>query len=128
MTDRILAASQKRADGSPALWMMFAARAADTTNANILFDSGALHNYMLTTFAKLTGISVTPSLQKVRLGSDQEVAPDSEVTVYVRIGSFHKPVKCLVMNLLFKVDMILGDEFMTKYDCILHYGRKCLMI
>jgi hypothetical protein len=24
--------------------------------------------------------------------------------------------------------MILGDEFMTKYDCILHYGRKCLMI
>jgi hypothetical protein len=32
------------------------------------------------------------------------------------------------MNLLFEVDMILGDEFMTKYDCILHYGRKCLMI
>jgi hypothetical protein len=24
--------------------------------------------------------------------------------------------------------MILEDEFMIKYDCILHYGRKCLMI
>jgi hypothetical protein len=24
--------------------------------------------------------------------------------------------------------MIPGDEFMTKYDCILHYGHKCLMI
>jgi hypothetical protein len=127
MTERILAASRKRADGSPALRMMFAARAAGT-NANILFDSGASHNYMSTTFAKLTGISVSPSLQKVRLGSDQEVAPDGKATVYVRIGSFHKQVKCLVMNLLFEVDMILGDKFMTKYDCILHYGRKCLMI
>jgi hypothetical protein len=127
MTERIPAASQKRADGSPALRMMFAARAAGT-NANILFDSGASHNYVSTTFAKLTGILVSPSLQKVRLGSDQEVAPDGEATVYVRIGSFHKPIKCLVMNLLFEVDMILGDEFMTKYDCILHYGRKCLMI
>jgi hypothetical protein len=32
------------------------------------------------------------------------------------------------MNLLFEVDMFLGDEIMIKYDCILHYGRKCLMI
>jgi hypothetical protein len=32
------------------------------------------------------------------------------------------------MNLLFEKDMILGDAFMTKYDCILHYGRKCLII
>jgi hypothetical protein len=82
MTERILAASQKRANGSPALRMMFAARAAGTY-ANILFGSGALHNNVSTTFAKLTGISVSPSLQKVRLGSDQEVTPDREATVYV---------------------------------------------
>jgi hypothetical protein len=107
--------------------MMFAARAAGT-NTNILFDSGASHNYVSTTFAKLTGILVSPSLQKVRLKTDQEVARDGEATVHVRVGSFYKPVKCLVMNLLFQVDMILGDEFMTKYDCILHYGCKCLMI
>jgi hypothetical protein len=93
-----------------------------------LFDSGASHNYVSTTFAKLTGISDSPSLQKVRLGSNQEVAPDGEATVYIRIELFHKPVKCLIMNLLFEVDMILGDGFMTKYDCILHYGCKCLMI
>jgi hypothetical protein len=80
MTGRILAASRKRAAGSPALRIMFAARAADT-NANILFDSGASHNHVSTTFAKLTGISVSPSLQKVQLGSDQEVAPDGEGTV-----------------------------------------------
>jgi hypothetical protein len=64
MIERILAASQIRADGSPAHWMMFAA-CATGTNANILFDSGASHNYVSTTFAKLTGISVSPSLQKV---------------------------------------------------------------
>jgi hypothetical protein len=64
MTGRILAASRKGADGSPSLRIMFATRAAGT-NANILFDSGASHNYVSTTFAKLTGISVSPSLQKV---------------------------------------------------------------
>jgi hypothetical protein len=63
MTERILAASQKRVDGSPARRMMFAARAA-STNANILFDSGASQNYVSTTFVKLTGILVSPSLQK----------------------------------------------------------------
>jgi hypothetical protein len=103
MAGRILAVSRKRADGSSAFWMMFAARAADT-NANILFDSGASHNYVSTTFAKSTGIFVSPSLQKVRLGSYQKVAPDGEATVYVQIGSFHKLVKCLVMNLLFEID------------------------
>jgi hypothetical protein len=32
------------------------------------------------------------------------------------------------MSLLFEADMILGDEFMTKYNCILHYGRKYFII
>jgi hypothetical protein len=32
------------------------------------------------------------------------------------------------MNLLYEVDMILRDEFMSKYNGILHCGRKCLMI
>jgi hypothetical protein len=64
MTRRILAASHKRLDGSPSLRMMFAGRAAGA-NANNLFDSGASHNYVSSTFAKLTGISVSPSLQKV---------------------------------------------------------------
>lgn len=52
----ILAASHKGHDGSPSLRMMFAAR-ADGANANILFDSGSLHNYVSTTFATLMGKS-----------------------------------------------------------------------
>ena len=127
MTGRILAASRAGLSRSNALRMMFAGRAAGA-NANILFDSGASHNYVSTKFAKLTGVTVSPSLQKIRLGSDQEVSPDGEAVVYIRVGMFNQPVKCLVMNLLFEVDVILGDEFMDKYDCVLHYGRRCIQI
>jgi hypothetical protein len=42
--------------------------------------------------------------------------------VYVQLGAFHKPVKCYVMDMLYEVDLILGEEFLDKYDCILHYG------
>ena len=108
--------------------MMFSGKAA-AAKANILFDSGASVNFVSAKFAKQTGITVSPSAQTVRLAND-EVVEDvlGEATVYVQLGAFHKPVKCFVMNLLFEVDLILGDEFMTKYNCILHYGKNCVMI
>jgi hypothetical protein len=37
-------------------------------------------------------------------------------------------VKCYVMDMLYEVDLILGEAFMLKYDCILHYGKGCIMI
>jgi hypothetical protein len=46
-----------------------------------------------------------------------------KATVYVQLGAFHKPVKCYVMHMLYEVDLILGEEFLHKYDCILHYGH-----
>jgi hypothetical protein len=48
--------------------------------------------------------------------------------VYVQLGAFYKPVKCYVMDMLYEVDLILGEEFLDKYDCILHYGKGCIMI
>jgi hypothetical protein len=49
--------------------------------------------------------------------------------VYVQLGAFHKPVNCYVMDMLYEVDLILGDEaFLDKYDCILHYNKGCIMI
>jgi hypothetical protein len=48
--------------------------------------------------------------------------------VYVQLGAFHKLVKCYVMDMLYEVDLILGEEFLDKYDCILHYGKGCIMI
>jgi hypothetical protein len=32
------------------------------------------------------------------------------------------------MDMLYEVDLILGGAFMLKYDCILHYGKGCIMI
>jgi hypothetical protein len=32
------------------------------------------------------------------------------------------------MDMLYEVDLILGEEFLDKYDCILHYGKGCIMI
>jgi hypothetical protein len=48
--------------------------------------------------------------------------------MYVQLGAFHKPVKCYVIDMLYEVDLILGEEFLHKYDCILHYGKGCIMI
>ena len=96
---------------------------------NILFDTGASSNFVSANFAKQTGISISPTVQTVRLANDAVVDEIlGEATVYVQLGAFHKPVKCFVMNLLFEVDLILGDEFISKYNCILHYGRNCIMI
>jgi hypothetical protein len=30
--------------------------------------------------------------------------------------------------MLYEVDLILGEEFLEKYDCILHYGKGCIII
>jgi hypothetical protein len=35
---------------------------------------------------------------------------------------------CYVMGMMYEVDLILGEEFLDKYDCILHYGKGCIMI
>jgi hypothetical protein len=51
-----------------------------------------------------------------------------EATVYVQLGAFYNPMKCYVMDMLYKVDLILGEACMLDYDCILHYGKGCIMI
>jgi hypothetical protein len=107
--------------------MMFAGRAA-ATKANILFDTGASCNFVSKAFAKQTGITVRPVEYSVRLADDKATKVADEATVYVQLGAFHKTVKCYVMDMLYEVDPILGEEFLDKYDCILHYGKGCIMI
>jgi predicted aspartyl protease len=104
--------------------MMFSGRAA-AAKANILFDTGASANFVSKTFAKQTGITVRPLEYSVCLADDKTTEVAGEATVYVQLGAFHKPVKCYVMDMLYKVDLILGED---KYDCILHYGKGCIMI
>jgi hypothetical protein len=85
-----------------------------------LFDTGASCNFVSKSFAKQTGITVRPVEYSVRLADDKATEVAGEATVYVQLGAFHKPVKCYVMNMLYEVDLILGEEFLDKYDCILH--------
>jgi hypothetical protein len=107
--------------------MMFAGKAA-ATKANILFDTGASCNFVSKSFAKQTGITVKPVEYSVRLADNKATEVAGEATVYVQLGAFHKPVKCYVMDMVYEVDLILGEEFLDKYDCILHYGKGCIMI
>jgi hypothetical protein len=130
LTCKVLTSSA--ATGSPDAWnrysrMMFAGRAA-ATKANILFHTGASANFMSKSFAKQTGITVRPVEYSFCLADDKTMEVAGEATVYVQLGAFHKPVKCYVMDMLYEVDLILGEEFLHKYDCILHYDKGCIMI
>ena len=107
--------------------MLFSGTAADA-KANILFDTGASNNFVSSTFARQTGISVKPVDFQVRLADDKAVSVAGVANVYLRMGSFHKPVTCYFMDMMFEVDVILGEAFMDRYNCILHYGRRCVMI
>ena len=130
LTGKILAAARRESlpKTDKTLRMMFSGKAA-ATSANILFDSGASINFVSAKFAKQTGITVRPSVSSVRLANDSVVDEILGVAnVYVQLGAFHKPVRCYVMNLMFEVDLILGEEFMDKYNCILHYGKRTVQI
>jgi hypothetical protein len=85
-------------------------------------------NFVSETFAKQTGITVRPVEYSVCLADNKTTEVAGEATVYVQLGAFHKPVKCYVMDMLYEVDLILGEGFLDKYDCILHYGKGCIMI
>jgi hypothetical protein len=121
LTCKVLAASASKDGQNKFSRMMFAGRAA-ATKANILFDTGASANFVSKSFAKQTGISVRPVDNFVCLADDKTMEVASEATVYVQLGSFYKPVKCYVMDMLYEVDLILGEAFMLKYDCILQQG------
>jgi hypothetical protein len=127
LTCKVLAVAASKDGLNKFSRMMFAGRAA-ATKANILFDTGASANFVSKSFAKQTGITVRPVDYAVCLADDKTMNVAGEATVYVQIGAFHKPVKCYVMDMLYEVDLILGEAVMHKYDCILHYGKGCIMI
>jgi hypothetical protein len=128
LTCKVLASSA--AKGSPdakkkkVLRIMFSGRAA-AAKANVLFDYDASNNFVSKTFAKQMGITVRLVEYSVRLADDKTTEVAGEAIVYVQLGAFHKTVKCYVMDMLYEVDLILGKDFLDKYDCILHYGKGC---
>jgi hypothetical protein len=87
-----------------------------------LFDTGASNNFVSKTFAKQTVISVRSVEYFVCLADDKTTEVVGEALVYIHLGAFHKPVKCYVMDMLYEVDFILGEDYLDKYICILHSG------
>lgn len=106
------------------LTMLFGAKAGGA-DANVLFDSGASHNYVSKSFVALQGISVDDSLRgDVVLGDNHPAGIAGTATVFVKLGAFQKPVQCFVMNeLLTGVDVILGDAFMISHKVVLDYEK-----
>jgi hypothetical protein len=127
LTCKILASSASTDGQKKFSRMIFACKAA-AAKANILFDTSASANFVSKRFAGQTGITVRPVDYSVRLADDKTMEVAGEATVYVQLGSFHKPVKCYVMDMLYEVDLILDEAFMKKYDCILHYSKGYIMI
>ena len=41
---------------------------------------------------------------------------------------FHKPVVWYVMDMMYEVDVVLGEVCMDRYDHIWHDGKRCVMI
>jgi hypothetical protein len=122
----VLSASKFESD--PTLRMMFAGRAAGTNFASILFDTGAPHNFVSSSFARQTGISVISAQRKVRLGSDYIVTPESEANIYLKLETYQQFVRCVVMPLLHEVDVILGQKFMSAHKCILDFERSVVLM
>jgi hypothetical protein len=116
LTSKVLAIVASKDAQNKFSRMMFAGRAA-ATKANTLFDTGASANFVSKSFAKQIGITVRPVNCAVRLADDKTMNVAGEAMVYVQLGAFHKPVKCYVMDMLYEVDLILGEAFMFKYDC-----------
>jgi hypothetical protein len=98
------------------------------TNASILFDSGASDNFVSSSFARQTGISVIPAQRTVRLGSDDVVTSEGEANVCLKIGTYQQSVKCVVMPLLHEVDVILGQKCMSVHMCILDFERSVVLM
>jgi hypothetical protein len=75
------------------------------------------------------GISVEQGSGGVKLGDNHVTEILGTARVFVKLGAFQTPVRCLVMfELLEGVDVILGDAFMTTHKVNLDYGKKvCLL-
>jgi hypothetical protein len=113
--------STSKSDSNPTLRMMFAGRAART-------NARASDNFVSSSFARQTGISIIPAQQKVSLGSDDVVTLEGEANVYRKMGTYQQSVRCVVMPLLHEVDVILGQKFMSAHKCILDFERSVVLM
>jgi hypothetical protein len=103
LMSKVLAVAASKDGQNKFLRIMFAGRAA-ATKANILFNTGASANFVSKSFARRTGVTIRSVDYVVCLADNKTMNVAGEAMVYVRLGSFHKPVKCYAMKMLYEVD------------------------
>lgn len=109
---------------SSSLRMLFGCKAAGS-EANILFDSGATHNFVTAEFCRTHGVVIEPKRSSVLLPDNVVANDQGEAHVYVELGSFRERISCLVMTqLLPGVDVLIGNSFMDKHRVDLSYDKK----
>jgi hypothetical protein len=113
LTSKVLAVAASKDGQSKFSCMMFADKAA-ATKANILFDTGASANFILKSFAKQTCITIRPVDYAVRLANDKTMNVAGKATVYVQSGAFQQTREVIRDDMLYEVDLILGEAFMLK--------------
>jgi hypothetical protein len=82
-----------------------------------------------TGFAGANGCAVrNPPVPRGFVGHKYAVFGYSEASSWEHFGSISQASEVIIMDMLYEVDLILGEEFLDKFDCILHYGKGCIMI
>ena len=94
------------------------------TPIRILIDTGAKHNYMSPRVLQMLGIATDTSVQtEVTLGTGDKVNTEGTAKVKVKIQSYSAIVKVHVMQLTHAFDLVLGDDWQTCHNAVLHMAE-----
>lgn len=96
---------------------------------NILFDSGAkLHTIISDKLATYLGMKRTTSDLDVTLADGSTVQAKGQVQLLIRLKGLSLPLCAHVMELSDHYGLIVGEDFLEQYGCILDYGARTLTV
>ena len=91
--------------------------------APILFDTGAVSNFVSPRFLKQAAISYSSSSATLRLADDSSAPVLGKVRLGLKLHSFVCTVTRYVTDLCDEFDVILGNSFMAGHRAVLDYSN-----
>ena len=96
----------------------------------VLFDSGASHNFIAQRVVERMQLRTKPSAQvkSVTLADGRVVEATGRVTemLPLRVGTVEADVSCIVFPITGKTDLVLGKEFLTRYNPLIDFRKNDL--
>ena len=96
----------------------------------VLFDSGASHNFIAQRVVERMQLRTKPSAQvkSVTLADGRVVEATGRVTemLPLRVGTVEAHVSCIVFHITGKMDIVLGKEFLTRYNPLIDFRKNDL--